>query len=324
MIITRTPYRVSMFGGGTDHPNWFNQNSGSVVSFSVDKYCYITLRELPPFFSHKYRIAYSKVETTNSAEQILHPAVRRAFLKYASGLNLELHHHGDLPAQSGVGSSSAFAVGLIKSLYAINGKDIDSYTLAEEAITFEQKDLSETVGSQDQIACALGGINYIEFNPNNRWKINRINLDLDYIRDIESRIVLIYSGIPRFSSDISKGLLDKLEMKSQLMNRTKDLANDFNKLLMTKGDLSLVSEMLKESWSIKKGLNPLSITPELDNFYQSALRKGAKAGKVLGAGGGGFFLFWVDPENRASFIKNMAALVYVPISISFEGSTRIL
>jgi D-glycero-alpha-D-manno-heptose-7-phosphate kinase len=313
-----------MFGGGTDHPNWFNQNSGSVVSFSVDKYCYITLRELPPFFSHKYRIAYSKVETTNSAEQILHPAVRRAFLKYASGLNLELHHHGDLPAQSGVGSSSAFAVGLIKSLYAINGKDIDSYTLAEEAITFEQKDLSETVGSQDQIACALGGINYIEFNPNNRWKINRINLDLDYIRDIESRIVLIYSGIPRFSSDISKGLLDKLEMKSQLMNRTKDLANDFNKLLMTKGDLSLVSEMLKESWSIKKGLNPLSITPELDNFYQSALRKGAKAGKVLGAGGGGFFLFWVDPENRASFIKNMAALVYVPISISFEGSTRIL
>jgi len=313
-----------MFGGGTDHPKWFNQNSGSVVSFSIDKYSYITIRELPPFFSHKFRVAYSKVETTDSAEQILHPAVREAFIKYARGLKLELHHHGDLPAKSGVGSSSAFAVGLIKSLYAINGEDIDSYTLAEEAIIFEQKDLLENVGSQDQIACALGGINHIEFTSNNRWKVNKINLDGEYIKDIESRIVLIYSGIPRFSSDISKGLLDKLETKSQLMNRTKDLANEFNKLLMEGGDLSLVSEMLKESWSIKRDLNPFSITLELDNFYQSALLKGARAGKVLGAGGGGFFLFWVDPENRVSFIKKMAPHVYVPISISFEGSTRIL
>ncbi len=324
MIITRTPYRVSMFGGGTDHPKWFNKNTGSVVSFSIDKYSYITLRELPPFFSHKFRVAYSKVETTDSAEQILHPAVRKAFIKYVSGLKMELHHHGDLPAQSGIGSSSAFAVGLIKSLYAINGKDIDGYALANEAIIFEQKDLSENVGSQDQIACALGGINHIEFTPTNRWQINKINLGSEYIKDFESRIVLIYSGIPRFSSDISMGLLDRLEMKSQLMNRTKDLANEFNKLLVTEGDLSLVSEMLKESWSIKKGLNPFSITPELDNFYQSALLKGAKAGKVLGAGGGGFFLFWVDPENRASFIKKMAPQVCVPISISFEGSTRIL
>jgi D-glycero-alpha-D-manno-heptose-7-phosphate kinase len=313
-----------MFGGGTDHPKWFNENSGSVVSFSIDKYSYITLRELPPFFSHKFRVVYSKIETTDNAKQILHPAVRGAFIKYADGFNLELHHHGDLPAQSGVGSSSAFAVGLIKSLYAINGKDIDSYRLADEAIIFEQNDLLETVGSQDQIACALGGINHIEFNSNNKWKITKINLDSGYIKDIESRIVLIYSGIPRFSSDISKGLLDKLETKSQLMNRTKDLADEFNKLLLMEGDLSLVGELLKESWSIKKELNSFSITPELDNFYQSALLKGAKAGKVLGAGGGGFFLFWVEPENRASFIKKMAPLVYVPISISFEGSTRIL
>jgi len=324
MIITRTPYRVSMFGGGTDHPKWFRQNGGSVVSFSIDKYSYITLRELPPFFSHKFRVAYSKVETTDSAEQIVHPAVREAFIKYASEIKLELHHHGDLPAQSGVGSSSAFAVGLIKSLYAINGKEIDNYRLAEEAIKFEQIDLLETVGSQDQIACALGGINYIEFNSNSMWEVQSINLDSEYLKDIESRIVLIYSGIPRFSSDISKGLLDKLETKSKGMNRTKELADEFNKLLMLKGDLGLVSEMLKESWSIKKDLNPFSISQEIDNFYQSALLKGAKAGKILGAGGGGFFLFWVDPEKRESFIQKMSPLVYVPISISFEGSTRIL
>jgi D-glycero-alpha-D-manno-heptose-7-phosphate kinase len=312
-----------MFGGGTDHPKWFTQNGGSVVSFSIDKYSYITLRELPPFFAHKFRVAYSKVETTDSAEQILHPAIREAFIKYASEFKLELHHHGDLPAQSGVGSSSAFAVGLIKSLYAINGKEIDNHTLADEAISFEQRDLLENVGSQDQIACALGGINYIEFNSNSVWKNHSINLDLEYLKDIESRIVLIYSGIPRLSSDISKGLLDQLESKSKLMNRTKALADEFNKLLLVEGDLDLVSEMLKESWSIKKNLNPFSITQELDNFYQSALLKGAKAGKVLGAGGGGFFLFWVDPEDREAFIKKMFPRVYVPISISFEGSTRI-
>jgi D-glycero-alpha-D-manno-heptose-7-phosphate kinase len=313
-----------MFGGGTDHPKWFNVHGGSVVSFSIDKYSYITLRELPPFFSHNFRVAYSKVETTDYAEQILHPAVREAFIKYARKFKLELHHHGDLPAQSGVGSSSAFAVGLIKSLYAINGRDIGNYDLAQEAIYFEQKDLLDTVGSQDQIACALGGINYIEFNEGDVWKAHKITLNSEYVEDFESRIVLIYSGIPRFSSDVSKGLLDKLETKSKLMNRTKDLADEFNKLLTMQDDLGLVSEMLKESWSIKKNLNPFSITQELDNFYQSALFKGAKAGKVLGAGGGGFFLFWVDPEDRESFIKKMSPLVYVPISISFDGSTRIL
>jgi D-glycero-alpha-D-manno-heptose-7-phosphate kinase len=313
-----------MFGGGSDHPKWFNENGGAVVSFSINKYSYINLRELPPFFMHRFRVSYSKVETTNKAEEILHPAVRQAFVKYASKLKLELHHHGDLPAQSGVGSSSAFAVGLIKSLYAINGEEIDNYSLAKEAIIFEQRDLLETVGSQDQIACSLGGINFIEFNRNNTWETNKINLDTEYIKDFESRIVLIYSGISRFSSDISKGLLDKIETKSQLMDRTKEMAKDFNNLLKSRSDLSTVSDMLKESWSIKKNLNPFSITQELENFYQVALTKGAKAGKVLGAGGGGFFLFWVDPSQRESFIKKMAPLVYVPISISFDGCTRIL
>lgn len=324
MIITRTPYRVSMFGGGTDHPKWFRENAGSVVSFSIDKYSYITLRELPPFFAHKFRVVYSKIETTSSAEEIRHPAVREAFLKYAGEFNLELHHHGDLPARSGVGSSSAFAVGLIKSLYALNDMIIDNCSLAEEAINFEQKILLETVGSQDQIACALGGLNYITFNSSDLWKVHVINLDSEYLKEFESRIVLIYSGVSRFSSDISKGLLNQLETKTKLMNRTKDLADEFNQLLMIQGDLGLVSEMLKESWSIKKDLNPFSITQELDDFYKSALIKGAKAGKVLGAGGGGFFLFWVDPEEKESFIKKMFPLVNVPISISFEGSTRIL
>jgi len=313
-----------MFGGGTDHPRWFNENGGSVVSFSIDKYSYITLRELPPFFSHKYRVAYSRIETTHNVEQISHPAVRQAFLKYSNGLSLELHHHGDLPARSGVGSSSAFVVGLIKSLYAINGKYIDTNELANEAICFEQKVLLENVGSQDQVACTVGGINFIKFSSDDKWEIDKINLSSRYIADFESRLVLIYSGISRISSDISQGLLDQLETKSNLMNRTSELAREFSELLVAEGDLSLVSNMLEESWIIKQKLNPFSITYELDSFYQSALKKGAKAGKILGAGGGGFFLFWVDPNDRERFIKNMAPLVCVPISISFDGSTRIL
>ena len=324
MIITRTPYRVSMFGGGTDHPKWFNDNGGSVVSFSINKYSYITLRELPPFFSHKFRISYSKVEMTQTADEILHPAVKKAFAKYASNLKLELHHHGDLPAQSGVGSSSAFAVGLIKSLYAIKKHKIDSFELASEAIIFEQNDLLETVGSQDQIACSVGGINYIEFQKNNLWKVNKINLTEKYINDLESRIVLIYTGIPRFSSDISDGLLNKIETKSKLMNRTKKMAEEFNQILLSNSNLDDVGEMLHESWKIKKELNPYSVTEALESFYQIAINNGAKAGKILGAGGGGFFLFWVDPYNRERFIQSMNQYVYVPISIDFEGCTQIL
>ena len=324
MIITRTPYRVSMFGGGTDHPKWFNDNGGSVVSFSINKYCYINLRELPPFFLHKFRVAYSKVEVTQTAEEILHPAVKVAFLKYANNLKLELHHHGDLPAQSGVGSSSAFAVGLIKSLYALNKLTINNVELAQEAINFEQKDLSENVGSQDQIACALGGVNFIEFGEKNSWRVNQINLENKYIKDLESRIVLIYTGISRISSDVSKELLNKIETKSKLMLRTKGLAEEFNQLLLNGGDLDQVAEMLNESWKIKKEINSHSVTPALEDFFQMAISKGAMAGKILGAGGGGFFLFWVKPDFKEKFIENMSTFVHVPIEIDFEGCTQVL
>jgi D-glycero-alpha-D-manno-heptose-7-phosphate kinase len=313
-----------MFGGGTDHPKWFKENGGSVVSFSINKYCYINLRELPPFFSHKFRVAYSKVEVTQTAEDILHPAVKKAFTKYANNLKLELHHHGDLPAQSGVGSSSAFAVGLIKSLFAINNLEIDNLEIAKEAITFEQRDLLETVGSQDQIACAVGGINHIEFQRDEMWKVNKINLATKNLEDLESRIVLIYTGIPRLSSDISNGLLDKLETKSKLMIRTKELAEEFNQILLNNNDLNYVTDMLVESWEIKKKLNPYSVTNTLEDFYQMAIRKGAKAGKILGAGGGGFFLFWVDPNSRENFIENMNSFVHVPVKIDFEGCTQVL
>ena len=324
MIITRTPYRVSLFGGGTDHPTWYRDNGGAVLSFAIDKFCYINIRELPPFFSHRYRVAYSKVETTKQLDEIMHPAVREGFRKYAPNVSLELHHHGDLPAQSGVGSSSAFAVGLIHSLLALRGETVTLENLADQAIEMEQRDLLETVGSQDQIACAIGGMNLIEFGKGDRWTASPLHLSSDYLAEIENRIVLLFTGISRSSSDISKSLLENLQSKADLMNRTHELALECNNILRNNADLSLIGPMLLESWELKKRMNPASVTSLLDDFLKRALKAGAEGGKILGAGGGGFCLFWVNPNNHDFFIRQMSPAVHVPIRISLEGSTRIL
>lgn len=324
MIITRTPYRVSLFGGGTDHPEWYRNNGGAVLSFAIDKFCYINIRELPPFFNHRFRVAYSKVETTKEINEINHPAVREAFRKFTPDLSLELHHHGDLPAQSGVGSSSAFAVGLIHSLLALRGESISLEDLANQAIELEQKDLRETVGSQDQIACSLGGINFIEFGPGDRWSVTPLHLSPAYSAKIEAYIVLLFTGISRSSSDVSKGLLENLESKAATLERTRELAVTCNEIFQMEDDLSQVGPMLMESWDLKKKMNPASVTPLLEEFLERALAAGALGGKILGAGGGGFCLFWVEPGERASFIKKMSPAVYVPVRISSEGSTRIL
>ncbi len=312
-----------MFGGGSDHPNWFNNHEGSVVSFAIDKYCYISLRELPPFFKHNFRIVYSKVETVEELDQIKHPAVREAFRKYGYGRNYELQHHGDLPAQSGVGSSSAFAVGIINAINSINGTNLTDVQLANEAIEFEQIVLKETVGSQDQVACAIGGLNYIKFNKSG-WKSEPISVSKSYLDSFQQNIVLVFSGISRMSSDVSKSLLENLEKKEELMFRNVEMSSTFAKLISCEGDLNKIGEMLKESWEIKRQLNPKAITNELNEFYARALVHGADGGKILGAGGGGFFLFWVNPENQARFSKGMEDFIRVPIKISMTGSRIIV
>ena len=324
MIITRTPYRISLFGGGTDHPDWYRQNGGAVLSFAIDKYSYINVRELPPFFDHTYRVAYSKVETGKDISEIKHPAVREGFRIFATHPNLELHHHGDLPARSGVGSSSAFAVGLIHALLALDGREVPPNELAQMAIDFEQITLAETVGSQDQIACALGGINYIQFGPGNTWSSQKLDIPPSYQEEIEARIVLLYSGIDRISSDVSKSLLENLETKFDSMKRTQELAMEGRRIFAQEGDLTQIGPMLVESWDLKKKMNPQAVTPHLEEFFERARKNGAEGGKILGAGGGGFCLFWISPSKRESFIRGMAPAVAVPIRISWEGSTRIL
>ena len=324
MIITRTPYRISLFGGGTDHPAWFNKNNGAVLSFTIDKYSYINIRVLPPFFNHNFRVAYSKIEITTLASDIKHPAVREAFMKYAPATNLELHHHGDLPARSGVGSSSAFSVGIIHSLLALNSQLVSPIELANMAIEFEQEILKENVGSQDQIASSLGGINFIKFGPGNNWSAESIHLSNSYVNDIESRIFLIYSGIERLSSDITQSLLINLDQKFQLMRRTHELAEESKEIFKKEGNLSQIGPMLRESWKLKYSANPASVTPQLQALYERGIRSGASGGKILGAGGGGFLLFWVDPENRITFTEKMSTHTMVPIRISYEGSVRVI
>ena len=324
MVITRTPYRISLFGGGTDYPAWYRENGGEVVSFSIDKYCYLTTRILPPFFKHKFRVAYSKVELTNSFSEIQHPAVREAIRKFSPDLALEIHHDGDLPARSGVGSSSAFAVGLIHALAILQNKMFTSEELANEAITLEQIDLNENVGSQDQIACALGGVNHIRFGSNPNWSATPINLDPVYKQAIEDRIVLIYSGISRTSSDVQATLLQDLGKKTRTMQRTIQLASECRRIFESKGNLDTIGEMLAESWSLKKEMNKNSITEELEDIWNTSLKAGAIGGKVLGAGGGGFCMFWVKENGREEFLERFQLGTYVPVKISDEGSTCIL
>jgi len=320
MIITRTPFRISLFGGGTDHPIWFEKFGGRVVSLTIDKYCYISTRVLPPFFEHKYRVAYSQVETVRRVEDIQHPVVREAIRKYAPELRLEIHHDGDLPARSGIGSSSAFAVGMIHSLLALKGKGLSESELAKEAINLEREILKENVGWQDQIACAVGGINEIEFGPDNKWSLSPLRIDSRYLREFQSRMILVFSGVQRSSSDVSVGLLKDLDKKAVQMTKLMNLSRECRKILESEGDLDTIGEMLNDAWRLKKEVNPISSSIELDNLYERAMTAGALGGKVLGAGGGGFMLFWVKKEGRESFLRNMGQIVEIPFSVCFQGS----
>lgn len=324
MIITKTPFRVSLFGGGTDYPHWYQEYGGEVVSFTIDKYCYLTTRVLPPFFDHNYRIAYSVVETLKSFTEIKHPAVREAIRKYCPTLFLEIHHDGDLPARSGVGSSSAFAVGLIHSLKVLTGQSVTPRELANEAIYLEQEILQENVGSQDQVACALGGLNHITFEKNSGWTAESIKISDIYKSDVEDRMVLVFTGVNRISSDIQAHLFANFQTKIATLNRTAELARECQRVLSREDDLDLIGEMLAESWELKRAMNNHAITPELDVLWQRAKKAGAIGGKVLGAGGGGFCLFWVKKNAKVDFLKKFNLGTYVPAKIVDSGSACIL
>lgn len=323
MIVTRTPYRISLFGGGTDFPAWYSKNGGFVLSLTIDKYCYLSVRKLPEYLDYHFRISYSIVETPQVIAEIKHPAVREAFRIYCPESSVELSHGADLPARSGVGSSSAFAVGLIHALKKFKGaNEISKRDLAHEAIHLEQVVLKENVGSQDQIACSYGGVNFIRFGTaENPWSVESLSLDRELIHELENRMVLVYTGISRLSSDISIGLIENMSRKNKELDRTSTLALTCRQILLSGGDLSQIGEMLNESWEIKKEINPYSVTPELNAIYEKAIKEGAIGAKILGAGGGGFLLLWLAEGSRESFLKRFNIGTVVPFQIEFQGST---
>ncbi len=321
LIITRTPYRLALAGGGTDFAEFYQENEGQVVSFTFDKFCFITLRYLPQFFEHKFRIVYNKIEVTQSISEIEHPAVKSILRKNSVGAGIELHHDGDLPARSGVGSSSAFVVGLSVALNALKGINLSKKDLALQAIDIEQNELKEKVGVQDQIASAYGGINSINIRKSGDFFVKPIVITYKKKTLISDSILLVFSKIQRNSTLIHQAtpFIDR-DKYLDLMNKNKEHAIFLTRLLESNENLDSIADIFNESWEIKKSLNPNAVTPELEELRQKCLKAGAKGVKIMGAGGGGFLALWINPEEREKIKKNLGELLVVPIAITNSGS----
>lgn len=320
MIISRTPFRISFFGGGTDFPKWYRDNCGSVLSTTIDKYCYISCRHLPPFFKYKHRVVYSKEEHFDAIDDILHPSVRETFrfMKVTDGL--EIHHDGDLPARSGIGSSSSFTVGLLHALYALQGKMIDKQSLALDAIHLEQDMMNENVGSQDQVAVAYGGLNNINFSGDHNIEVKPITINRERIDELHNHLMLFFSGFSRNASDIEE---EKFREISKVENELKELCSMVKvaiNLLNGKGSLEDFGKMLDESWKIKKMFSQRVSTGHIDEIYRTATNNGAIGGKLLGAGGGGFVLFFVKPDDKEKLKNALGHLLHVPFKFDSGGS----
>jgi D-glycero-alpha-D-manno-heptose-7-phosphate kinase len=322
MAISRTPYRVSFFGGSTDYPAWFRKHGGAVLSMAINKYCYIGTGFLPPFFGIRHRIIWSHIEPVDAIADIQHPAVRAGLqeLGYNDTEGVELFHQGDLPARSGIGSSSAFAVGLVNVLTAMRGKQLDAHTLAVRAMDLEQNKLRESVGCQDQIASAYGGMNVIQFRCDGTFKVIPLGLSDTRRADFEKWLMLFYTGSSRLSSDFAKRLISRLDANAPHMKRMRQMV-DAGAELLHADRLPQFGELLHESWALKRSLTEGTSTPTIDRIYDDARRAGALGGKLLGAGGTGFMVFIVPPERQAAVRQALSHLIMVPVSTDFTGST---
>ncbi|OGW85597.1 MAG: kinase [Omnitrophica bacterium RIFCSPLOWO2_01_FULL_45_10b] len=321
MIITRTPFRISFFGGGTDYPAWYQKHGGVVLTTTIDKYCYISCRHLPPFFSHKHRIVYSQIENVREIAEIKHPAVK-AVLEWAGiEKGIEIHHDGDLPARSGIGSSSAFTVGLVHALSALQGNYISKEKLASTAIFIEQKMIREHVGSQDQIAVAFGGFNRIEFHRNDTFDVSPVILPTERFEELQKHMMLFFTGFSRIASDIAKSKIDNFKNREMELKSMKAMVDEAIHILQNPNDsIDKFGKLLDENWKFKRNLSDRVTNPEINHIYEEAKRAGALGGKILGAGGGGFLLLFVKPELQTEVRKRLEHLVYVPFQFDNFGS----
>jgi D-glycero-alpha-D-manno-heptose-7-phosphate kinase len=320
MIISRTPYRLSFFGGGTDFPAWFRKHGGAVLAATIDKYCYLTCRYLPPFFEHRIRLVYSRIESCHSLDEIAHPSVREVLRHLKMDRGVEIHHDGDLPARSGMGTSSSFTVGLLHALYALKGFMPSKHQLAEESIHIEQEVLKETVGSQDQISAAYGGFNHISFLPSGTFSVRPITLPQERLRELNSHLMLFYTGLKRTSASIAESYVNDMEARRRQLRIMKDLIEESISILNNGDDICGFGELLHEAWQAKRSLSAAVSNSLVDEIYDSAISAGAIGGKLTGAGGGGFMLLFAPPSRQREIREKLNTLIHVPFKIEFSGS----
>lgn len=320
MIITRTPFRISFFGGGTDYPAWYLDNGGAVLSTTINKYCYLSCRVFPPFFKNKNRIVWSQIENINNLDEIQHPSAREVlrFMDFDHGVSV--HHDSDLPARAGLGSSSCFTVGLLHALHALKGKMLSKMELAKTAIHIEQNILKENVGSQDQIAASFGGFNKIEFNSHHNFSVHPVSIPRKRIQDLNNHLMLFFTGISRNASEIAAEQIKTLGEKKRELETMRTMVDQAITIINSQSDLNEFGKLLHEAWNIKRSLTNKISTPAIDTIYETAIQKGATGGKLLGAGGGGFILFFVKPENQPDVRSTLKNLLEVPFEFENNGS----
>jgi D-glycero-alpha-D-manno-heptose-7-phosphate kinase len=325
MIVSRTPFRISLFGGGTDYPAWFREHGGAVLGTAIDKYCYISVRRLPPFFEHRSRIVYSKVELVKDIAQIEHPAVRGILTDLQIQDGLEIHHDADLPARSGLGSSSSFTVGLLNALYALNGKMVAKRDLGREAIRIEQDVLKESVGCQDQLWAAFGGFNRMDFHPDGSFSVSPVILSAQRRTEFLDSMMFFFTGFSRFASDFAEEQLKNLQQRKKQLRTIRAMVDSAVDILVSESTpMRELGELLHETWMLKRELASTVSNNQIDEMYESARDAGAIGGKLLGAGGGGFMVLLVETQNRQRVRDKLKGLIQVSVGLDHEGSKIVL
>jgi D-glycero-alpha-D-manno-heptose-7-phosphate kinase len=320
MIISRTPFRISFFGGGTDYPAWYRKYGGRVLVTTIDKYCYLACRYYPPFFDHRFRISYIKSENCRTIGEISHPAVR-GVLRYLNwDRGLEIHHVADLPARGGMGSSSSFTVGLLHALYGLKGKMLSKQQLSQESVHIEQEVLRETVGSQDQTSTAYGGLNHIIFSPNGEISVRPVTLSTERMRELESHLMLLYTGVKRTASDVAQSYVQNLAEKKQHLAALAEMVDEGMSILYSDQDITDFGRLLHKAWQVKRAFSAKVSNTHVDDMYESAISAGALGGKILGAGGGGFMVLFVPPEHQRQVREKLRNFIHVPFRFELSGS----
>lgn len=315
MIITKTPFRMSFFGGGTDMEKYFREFGGSVISTTIDKYCYVTVRNLPHFFDYSTELAYSKIERVDNVNEIKHPAIRNA-MQMTNINNIRLTYEADLPARSGLGTSSSFSVGMLKAFYTLKGLPLSKKENADKAIYLERVLCEEAGGWQDQIAAAYGGFNRIDFKKNGSYYVTSLPVPSRKKKALSRNLCLVFTGISRFSSEIQEQ--NHPENKTKLLNELSLLTHEAENILTSrKDDIDDFGKLLDETWMIKRETG--ASTSHIDELYECGKKAGALGGKILGAGGGGFFIFYIKPENRKKLIESLKGTIIVPFVFEEDG-----